>query len=288
MTNAFPYVLTIGMAGSGKTTFVHRLAMQLLKPFPVDIKERSISLLHPFLVNLDPAVLDMPYSPDIDIRDTIPYKETMEKYKLGPNGAILTCLNLYAAQFDKVMKEIEALTKFSDTLKMEPSKDISDSRMIVFDTPGQIELFTWSAAGSIMTECLSGPKDESKDKCFILYVLDTTICKSPTSFMSNMLYACSIMYKTKLPMILVLNKIDLERHEHIMSWMTDWESFQEALHGSSSESGNIESQGSMMTGFVHSLSLVLEEFYRNIKIVGVSSTTGEGFDELLEVIAKQI
>lgn len=37
----------------------------------------------------------------------------------------------------------------------------------------------------------------------VLYILDTPRCTSPQSFMSNMLQAVSILYKTKLPMILV-------------------------------------------------------------------------------------
>ena len=37
----------------------------------------------------------------------------------------------------------------------------------------------------------------------VLYVLDTPRCTAPQSFMSNMLQAVSILYKTKLPMLLV-------------------------------------------------------------------------------------
>jgi hypothetical protein len=37
----------------------------------------------------------------------------------------------------------------------------------------------------------------------VLYVLDTPRCTAPQTFMSNMLQAVSILYKTKLPMLLV-------------------------------------------------------------------------------------
>jgi len=37
----------------------------------------------------------------------------------------------------------------------------------------------------------------------VLYVMDTARCTAPQSFMSNMLQAVSILYKTKLPMLLV-------------------------------------------------------------------------------------
>lgn len=55
----------------------------------------------PYVVNLDPAVTYMPYSPNIDIRDTVDYKNVMKQYNLGPNGGILTACNLFATQFDQ-------------------------------------------------------------------------------------------------------------------------------------------------------------------------------------------
>ena len=41
----------------------------------------------------------------------------------------------------------------------------------------------------------------------VVYVMDTARNVSPVTFMSNMLYACSILYKTKLPFIIVMNKV---------------------------------------------------------------------------------
>jgi hypothetical protein len=79
------------MAGSGKTSFVQRLNAHLHqngKP--------------PYVVNLDPAVFNVPFEPHIDIRDTVNYKEVMKQYGLGPNGGIVTSLNLFATKFDQV------------------------------------------------------------------------------------------------------------------------------------------------------------------------------------------
>ena len=70
-------------------------------------------------INLDPAVLEVNFPANIDIRDSVKYKNIMKTYKLGkqlwafslfllgPNGAILTCLNIFAAQFDQVVKLVE-------------------------------------------------------------------------------------------------------------------------------------------------------------------------------------
>lgn len=49
-----------GMAGSGKTTFMQRLNSHL------HTQKRP-----GYIVNLDPAVTHVPYSPNIDIRDTV-------------------------------------------------------------------------------------------------------------------------------------------------------------------------------------------------------------------------
>ncbi len=47
-------------------------------------------------------VTHMPYGAHVDIRDTVNYKNVMKQYGLGPNGAILTSLNLFATRFDQV------------------------------------------------------------------------------------------------------------------------------------------------------------------------------------------
>ena len=113
------------------------------------------------------------------------YKNVMSEYRLGPNGGILTACNLFATRFDQVM-----------TLLEQPRDPALET--VVLDTAGQIEIFTWSASGSIVTELLA-----SSFSTVVLYVIDTPRCLSPQTFMSNMMQACSILYKTRLPMVLV-------------------------------------------------------------------------------------
>ncbi|PKK18110.1 GPN-loop GTPase 1, partial [Columba livia] len=142
----------------------------------------------PYVINLDPAVRELPFPANIDIRDTVNYKEVMKQYGLGPNGGIVTSLNLFATRFDQVMKFIE--------------KRQNASKYVIIDTPGQIEVFTWSASGTIITEALA-----SSFPSVVVYVMDTSRSTNPITFMSNMLYACSILYKTKLPFIVAMNKV---------------------------------------------------------------------------------
>ena len=81
---------------------------------------------------------------------------------------------------------------------------------------------------------------------------------------------CSILYKTKLPFILVFNKTDVQPHDFALEWMSDFEEFQAAL---ASHSGTRDSEGepTYMNSLMNSMSLVLDEFYKNLKVGKTSS-----------------
>nr|CAD2178868.1 unnamed protein product [Meloidogyne enterolobii] len=242
-----PCLVVLGMAGSGKTTFVQRLTSHLHS-------KRTF----PYLINLDPAAGTVPFPANIDIRDTVDYKGVMKEYGLGPNGAILTCLNLLCTKFDQILSLLE--------------KRDSSIPSIILDTPGQIEVFTWSVSGSIITGSLA-----DKYPTIIAYVVDSARSTNPRTFMSNMLYACSILYRTKLPFFLVLNKSDVVNPEFAVEWMGDFEKFSDSLDDSESCYAN---------DLTRSLSLVSDSFYQNLNWAAVSSQNGQGFDKVLEIIEK--
>lgn len=115
------------MAGSGKTTLLQRLNSHL-----------HTTNTPGYIINLDPAVTQVPYGANIDIRDTVRmgpcysscnctfpilllsltalqvnYKNVMKQYGLGPNGGILTSLNLFATRFDQVPESTPDSTPLS-------------------------------------------------------------------------------------------------------------------------------------------------------------------------------
>ena len=237
-------------------------------------------------MNLDPAVLNVPFTPNIDIRDSVNYKEVMKAYNLGPNGGILTSLNLFATKIDQILNLLEKRT--TPDLSKPDSKAIKN---ILVDTPGQIEVFVWSASGSILLDSLA-----STFPTVIAYVIDTPRTASTSTFMSNMLYACSILYKTKLPMILVFNKTDVKDAEFAKEWMTDFESFQAALQqeeelgsfaGTEGGTSGMGGGSGYMGSLLNSMSLMLEEFYSHLSVVGVSSMTGAGIDDFFEAVGEK-
>lgn len=159
------------------------------------------------LVNLDPAVDFTAYTPSIDIRKTINYEEVMKKNKLGPNGAIMTCLNLYAAQIDGLITKVNKA--------VENGKDV-----ILIDTPGQIEAFNWSASGQIIASSLASFMPTA-----VLFVVDSVKTANPNTFMSNMLFCCSVLFRLKLPILIAFNKSDVSESRVQAEWLTEYNSF---------------------------------------------------------------
>ncbi|KAL2756505.1 hypothetical protein ACRALDRAFT_2087883, partial [Sodiomyces alcalophilus JCM 7366] len=262
-------IVCVGMAGSGKTTFMRRIN----------------SYLHgqndpPYIINLDPAVLNVPFESNIDIRDSVNYQEVMKQYNLGPNGGILTSLNLFATKVDQIVNLLEKRTTPDPS---NPQK--KPVQHILVDTPGQIEVFVWSASGTILLESLA-----SSFPTVIAYIIDTPRTASTNTFISNMLYACSILYKTKLPMILVFNKTDVQDASFAKEWMTDFEAFQAAVQEEQFGDGMGEG-GPGGSGYISSLtssmSLVLEEFYSHLSFVPVSSRLGTGMEEFFAAVQEK-
>ena len=63
-------IITIGMAGAGKSTFVQQINSYLHSKQPPS---------PPYVLNLDPAVANTPFEANIDIRDTVDYHKVMKE-----------------------------------------------------------------------------------------------------------------------------------------------------------------------------------------------------------------
>ena len=108
--------LVIGPPGSGKTTYVAAMA-ELLTSLG-----RKVAI-----VNLDPGNENMSYTAAVDVAELVQVEEVMDTMRLGPNGGLL-----YAVQF--VRTNLEWL----DT----QLAAVDQGAYLMFDCPGQVELFT--------------------------------------------------------------------------------------------------------------------------------------------------
>ena len=76
-------IFIVGMAGSGKSSLVGHFKEWL-----------KLNEQNAIAVNLDPGVTNLQYNPDIDVREQISLEEIMDKYQLGPNGALIVATDL--------------------------------------------------------------------------------------------------------------------------------------------------------------------------------------------------
>ncbi|KAK4697851.1 GPN-loop GTPase, partial [Lecanoromycetidae sp. Uapishka_2] len=93
----------------------------------------------------------------------------------------------------------------------------------------------------------------------------------------------------------VFNKTDVKDADFAKEWMTDFEAFQAALNdeqengafGGEGSSGGLGAGSGYMGSLLNSMSLMLEEFYRHLSVVGVSSMTGKGIDDFFSAVQEK-
>lgn len=171
----------MGPAGAGKTTFCNAIIQHL------QTTRRSC-----FYVNLDPAAESFQYEPDLDIRELITLEDVMEELELGPNGGLIYC-------FEFLMQNLDFLTEALDPL--------SEDYLIVFDMPGQIELYTHIPLLPTLTNFLSRQGPLNISLC-AAYLLESTFVIDKAKFFAGTLSAMSAMILLEMPHINILSKMD--------------------------------------------------------------------------------
>ena len=176
----------MGPAGAGKTTFCTALITHLQH------SRRSC-----FYVNLDPAATTFSYQPDLDIRDLISLEDVMEEMSLGPNGGLIFCFEFLLQNLDFLSSAIEPL---------------SEEYLIIFDLPGQIELYTHIPLLPELLKYLGRMGPLNISLC-AAYLLEATFVVDKAKFFAGTLSAMSAMINMELPHINVLSKMDLVKNQ---------------------------------------------------------------------------
>jgi GTPase SAR1 family protein len=193
-----PIAFIIGTAGSGKSLFTAALS-EWLKMSKQDVA----------VVNLDPGALKLPYSPDVDVRNYVDVGDLMEKYGLGPNGALIMAADLIADEIENITGDIEA----------------ANADLVLVDTPGQMELFAFRASGPyIVNELTREPKA-------IVYLFDAVFSINPLNYVSNMFLSAAVYNRFFQPQIHVLSKCDLLPEKEVIK-IADWATSPRALEDS--------------------------------------------------------
>ncbi|KAJ8959330.1 hypothetical protein NQ318_022016 [Aromia moschata] len=168
--------IVIGPPGSGKTTYCGRVY-----DFYKDKLNRKVEV-----VNLDPANENMNYNPKIDVMKLITAEDVMRSLNLGPNGALMYCMEYLEENFDWLLCQL---------------LEIKDSYLI-FDMPGQVELYTHHGSIKNIFEKL---EKLSYHLCAV-HMVDSHYCSDPPKFISTLLLSLSTMMQIALPHVNVLSK----------------------------------------------------------------------------------
>lgn len=172
--------LVIGPAGSGKSTYCSSL---------YDHCQTVGRTIH--IVNLDPAAENFDYPVAIDIRELISLEDVMEELSLGPNGGLMYCM--------------EHLEENMDDWLTEELDNYLDDDYLVFDCPGQIELFSHVPVLKNFVEHL---KRKNFNVC-VVYLLDSQFMTDVSKFISGCMASLSAMVQLELPHVNILSKMDL-------------------------------------------------------------------------------
>ncbi len=166
----------IGTAGSGKTW--------LVKAYSEYLVGQGLSVA---TLNLDPAVVSLPYNPDVDVRNHVSLGPLLVDRVLGPNGAIVAALDMLAANLKPLADELSQ----------------TDGDYLLVDTPGQLELFAFRDIGPLL---LDSVLDVNKASVFLL---DPAIAREPRGLASLLLLSASSCLRLGVPNINVVSKCDL-------------------------------------------------------------------------------
>ncbi|CAH8571531.1 unnamed protein product [Heterobilharzia americana] len=173
--------LVIGPAGCGKSTYCTTMQAHC------ETLRRKVDV-----VNLDPAAEYFEYTPLADIRDLIHLDDVMEdeSIRLGPNGGLVFCLEYLQQNLDWLDTALGDL----------------DGDYILFDCPGQIELYSHLP---IMPRIIEYMQRKWDFRFVTIFILDARFLVDSSHFLAGVLSALSAMVSLSTAHINVMSKLDL-------------------------------------------------------------------------------
>ncbi|KAF3702180.1 GPN-loop GTPase 3 [Channa argus] len=172
--------LVMGPAGSGKSTYCSTMIQHS------ETINRSVQV-----VNLDPAAEHFDYPVMADIRELIQVDDVMEddSLRFGPNGGLVFCMEYFANNFDW----------------LEESLGHVEDDYILFDCPGQIELYTHLPVMRQLVEQLQ----QWEFRVCGVFLVDSQFMVESFKFISGVMAALSAMVSLEIPQVNIMTKMDL-------------------------------------------------------------------------------
>ncbi|XP_008323025.1 GPN-loop GTPase 3 [Cynoglossus semilaevis] len=172
--------LVMGPAGSGKSTYCSTIVQH------VQALNRTVRV-----VNLDPAAEHFNYPVMADIRELIQVDDVMEddSLRFGPNGGLVFCMEYLANNFDW----------------LEENLGHEEDDYILFDCPGQIELYTHLPVMRQLVEQLQ----QWEFRVCGVFLVDSQFMVESFKFISGVMAALSAMVSLEIPQINIMTKMDL-------------------------------------------------------------------------------
>ncbi len=238
------YIIIMGPAGSGKTLLALALSEWL-----------GQNGLENIIINMDPAVESLPYTPDVDVREYVNARVIAEKHGLGPNGALLASMDLLYTRIKDLKEEIVD----------------REAPLNIIDTPGQLELFAYRRTGPLLLDEIV-PRDHG----VVVFLIDSGFTYNRDSLISLLLLSSSIEFRHRMPQITAVSKSDLLSPEMI-----------EYIEGVNEDPRSLIS--SQLSNPLKSEQVLVEAIAeRGVNLIPVSSITGEGIDHLYAEIEKTL
>jgi len=127
------------------------------------------------VVNLDPANDSLPYTCSVDISELIMLSEAMDLLHLGPNGGLIYCMEYLERNIDWLQQRL-----LSPSLK---------DHYLLFDCPGQVELYTHNNCIRRVFARLS----RDGYRLAAVHLADAHYCAEPSKFVSILLTSLTAM-----------------------------------------------------------------------------------------------
>lgn len=142
---------------------------------------------------MDPANDSLQYECALDIRDFVTLEEIMSDQQLGPNGGLMYAFESIENSLDVFILQIKSLLK-------------EQNSYLIFDCPGQVELFTHHGA---LFKIFKKLEKEMDLRLCVVNLIDSIYITNPSQYISIVLLALRSMLMMDLPQINVFSKIDM-------------------------------------------------------------------------------